>query len=76
MIDVIAEEGLVEAAEARGDRLRDRLEELRARHPIVHSLRGRGLLQGIELRAAGGGASRLPPACAAASPPRRRRTGS
>ena len=34
--------------------LRDRLEELRGRHPIVHSLRGRGLLQGIELRAPDG----------------------
>jgi len=54
VIDVIEEEGLVAAAEARGARLRERLEELEARHPIVHSLRGRGLLQGIELRTAGG----------------------
>ena len=54
VIDVIEEDGLVDAAETRGARLRDRLEELRARHPIVHSLRGRGLLQGIELRTAGG----------------------
>ena len=54
VIDVIEEEGLVEAAETRGARLRERLEELRGRHPIVHSLRGRGLLQGIELRAPDG----------------------
>jgi adenosylmethionine-8-amino-7-oxononanoate aminotransferase len=54
VIDVIEEEGLVAAAEARGARLRERLEELAARHPIVHSLRGRGLLLGIELRTAGG----------------------
>jgi adenosylmethionine-8-amino-7-oxononanoate aminotransferase len=55
VIDVIEEEGLVAAAEALGARLRQRLEELQSRHPIVHALRGRGLLQGIELRAAGGG---------------------
>lgn len=54
VIDVIEEEGLVEGAEARGARLRERLEELESRHPIVHSLRGRGLLQGIELRSPGG----------------------
>jgi adenosylmethionine-8-amino-7-oxononanoate aminotransferase len=55
VIDVIEEDGLVAAADARGVRLRQRLDELRARHPIVHSLRGRGLLQGIELRSPGGG---------------------
>jgi adenosylmethionine-8-amino-7-oxononanoate aminotransferase len=54
VIDTIEEDGLVEAAEARGARLRERLEELRGRHPIIHSLRGRGLLQGIELRAPDG----------------------
>jgi len=54
VIDVIEEDGLVEAAESRGARLRDRLGELRGRHPIVHSLRGRGLLQGVELRAPDG----------------------
>ena len=54
VIDVIEEEGLVEAAETRGARLRERLEELRGRHPIVHSLRGRGLIQGTELRAPDG----------------------
>jgi adenosylmethionine-8-amino-7-oxononanoate aminotransferase len=50
VIDVIEEDGLVAAAAARGDRLRERLEELRGRHPTVHALRGHGLLQGIELR--------------------------
>jgi adenosylmethionine-8-amino-7-oxononanoate aminotransferase len=54
VIDTIQDEGLVEAAETRGARLRERLDELQARHPMVHSLRGRGLLQGIELRAPGG----------------------
>jgi taurine-pyruvate aminotransferase len=50
VIDTIEDDGLVEAAEVRGARLRDRLEELRGRHPVMHALRGRGLLQGIELR--------------------------
>jgi adenosylmethionine-8-amino-7-oxononanoate aminotransferase len=54
VIDVIEEDGLVEAAAARGMRLRERLDELAARHSIVHSLRGRGLLHGIELRGSGG----------------------
>jgi adenosylmethionine-8-amino-7-oxononanoate aminotransferase len=55
VIDTIEEDGLVEAAETRGARLRERLEELRGRHPVMHSLRGRGLLQGIELRTTDGG---------------------
>jgi adenosylmethionine-8-amino-7-oxononanoate aminotransferase len=50
VLDTIADEGLVEAAAVRGALLRGRLEELHARHPIVRSLRGRGLVQGIELR--------------------------
>jgi hypothetical protein len=50
VVDVIEEEGLVEAAAVKGDRIRSDLEELQARHPLIHSLRGRGLLQGIELR--------------------------
>ncbi len=50
VIDTIEEEGLVEAAAEKGARLRTRLEELQARHPIMHGLRGRGMLQGIELR--------------------------
>jgi adenosylmethionine-8-amino-7-oxononanoate aminotransferase len=50
VIDTIEGEGLVEAAAVKGERLRTGLEEIAARHPIVHELRGRGLLQGIELR--------------------------
>jgi adenosylmethionine-8-amino-7-oxononanoate aminotransferase len=60
VIDVIEEEGLVEAAESRGARLRARLEELCGRHPIAHSVRGRGLLLGLELRTPDG--SRFPAA--------------
>jgi adenosylmethionine-8-amino-7-oxononanoate aminotransferase len=54
VVDVIEQEGLVDAAAERGTRLRGMLEELKRRHPIVHALRGRGLLQGIELRRPGG----------------------
>ena len=50
VIDVIREEGLVEAAAVRGARLREVLAELAGRHPLMQGLRGRGLLQGIELR--------------------------
>ena len=73
VIDVIEEDGLVAAAEVRGARLRDRLEELQGRHPIVHALRGRGLLQGIELRTADG--ERFPAAAGVCRAHRRRGEG-
>jgi len=50
VIDVIEQEGLVEQAARKGARLRAELEKLQAQHPLLHGLRGRGLLQGIELR--------------------------
>ena len=55
VIDVIAQEGLLEAATARGARLGARLADLAARHPIMSELRGLGLLRGIELRRPDGG---------------------
>ena len=61
MIDTVADEGLVEAAAARGARLRAGLAEIALRRPVVRSLRGRGLLQGIELQDPATGAD-LPPA--------------
>ena len=50
VIDIVEDEGLVQASEQKGARLRGMLEELQGRHPIMHALRGRGLLQGVELR--------------------------
>lgn len=59
VLETIASEGLVEAAEERGLQLRALLAELAERAPEVHAVRGRGLSLGIELRAepgAGAGA--------------------
>jgi len=50
VIDTIEEEGLVAAAAAKGDRIRAELERMAAAHPMMAAIRGRGLLQGIELR--------------------------
>ncbi|HSK17200.1 MAG TPA: aspartate aminotransferase family protein [Gaiellaceae bacterium] len=49
VLDVIAEEGLVERASARGERMLACLRELQARHECVGDVRGRGLLVGLEL---------------------------
>jgi 2,2-dialkylglycine decarboxylase (pyruvate) len=49
VIDAIEEEGLVDRANQLGAHLRARLEELRLEYSIVGDLRGRGILQGLEL---------------------------
>src|SRR5262249_3954717 len=49
VLDAIEEERLVARGRELGARLRGRLEELRADHPLVGDLRGRGILQGLEL---------------------------
>jgi len=49
VLDAIEEERLVERARELGAHLRARLEELREHHPLVGDLRGRGILQGLEL---------------------------
>ncbi len=49
VLDVVEREGLVARAATLGARLQQRLLELRERHEVVGDVRGRGLLQGIEL---------------------------
>lgn len=49
VLDVLERDGLVERAAALGARLRSRLVELQERHEVIGDVRGRGLLQGIEL---------------------------
>lgn len=53
-LEAIERRGLVANAQAVGDGWMRALEGLRARHPMIADVRGRGLLIGIELRAAGG----------------------
>jgi L-2,4-diaminobutyrate transaminase len=48
VLQVIADEDLVERARVRGGYLLDRLRELAARHEQVGEVRGRGLIAGIE----------------------------
>jgi putrescine aminotransferase len=50
VLEVIERESLIEAAAAKGERLRARLDQVAGEHALVHEVRGRGLLQGIELR--------------------------
>ena len=49
VLDVIEREGLVERAARLGEQLTARLLELRDRYEVVGDVRGRGLLQGVEL---------------------------
>jgi 4-aminobutyrate aminotransferase len=48
-LDVIRDEGLVAHAERLGEHALGRLRGLKARHPLVGDVRGRGLLLGVEL---------------------------
>ncbi len=50
VIETIERDGLVEAAAGKGARVRAELERMADRHPLMHAVRGRGLLQGVELR--------------------------
>jgi 2,2-dialkylglycine decarboxylase (pyruvate) len=49
VIDVVEEEGLVEAARNQGDYLLEQLRDLQTRHESIGDVRGRGLLVGLEL---------------------------
>ena len=51
VLDEIARLGLVQNAEAMGHALRQRLEGLAERHPIIGDVRGKGLLMAFELMA-------------------------
>ena len=48
-IEVIEEENLVENARVMGDRLRDGLNVLKEKYPVIGDVRGMGLMQGMEL---------------------------
>ena len=48
-IEVIQKEGLVANAAARGEQLRDGLEELQGRYPFIGDVRGLGLMVGVEI---------------------------
>ncbi len=47
-LSVLENERLVENAAERGEQLRERLEELQRRHPIIRAIRGKGLMIAIE----------------------------
>ena len=49
VLDVLAREHLVDRAQQAGDRLRRGLVELQDRHECIGDVRGRGLLQGVEI---------------------------
>lgn len=55
VLEVIEREGLVERAASLGARLHRGLSDLRERSAVVADVRGRGLLQGLELGEPGGG---------------------
>jgi alanine-glyoxylate transaminase/(R)-3-amino-2-methylpropionate-pyruvate transaminase len=48
-LDIIRDEKLIENAGVQGEYLRDQLRNLMKKHPLIGDVRGRGLLNGIEL---------------------------
>ncbi len=48
-IEIIEDEGLVQRAATLGERALARLEDMKARHPLIGDVRGRGLALGVEL---------------------------
>ena len=48
-LEIMEREGLVENARARGRQLKDRMLEMKEKHPVVGDARGVGLIQGLEI---------------------------
>jgi adenosylmethionine-8-amino-7-oxononanoate aminotransferase len=61
VIDVLKKEGLVDHVRERGPRLRDQLADALKGLPLVHEVRGRGFLLGVEYVDPRDGKSFLPP---------------
>ena len=49
MLEILARDGMAEVAARRGERLRAGLTALQQKHECIGDVRGRGLMQGIEL---------------------------
>lgn len=49
-LDIIEEEQLCQRAEALGQKAMERLQSMQAKHPIIHEIRGIGLMLGVVLR--------------------------
>jgi 4-aminobutyrate aminotransferase-like enzyme len=49
VIEIIEEENLRENAQVVGDYLRKRLEELQEKYPLIGDVRGKGMMQALEL---------------------------
>ncbi len=48
-LEIIEREGVIENARARGVQLKDRMQEMKEKHPVVGDARGAGLIQGLEI---------------------------
>ena len=53
VVSRLLNEGILENVEKQGKYLREKLQELRVKYPVIKDIRGYGLIQGIELEVAG-----------------------
>ena len=49
VLDIIKSENLLENAQRQGKLIKDRLNEMKERHPMIGDVRGKGLMVGVEL---------------------------
>ena len=49
VLDIIKSENLLENAQKQGKLIKDRLNEMKDRHPLIGDVRGKGLMVGVEL---------------------------